>query len=197
VAAAHDQMRLELSRAYADAQERIVLTPCLNQRITQLEDRLVQTKGAWTPLPPMIVANGGKVLPGGSRAIVAAGRAWDDQFWRMSLNDGTVAHMDRALQPRLARIYWQIGMIGEQNRQEAIEVQGLNALNLSFPLDDGTRAALLQALEREQGRANIETKLSGALSAAVRGAVTIDMSIPQSLLRDSVIIRSCRELGLL
>ena len=191
VEAANGQMRLELSRAYADAQERIALAPCLDKRITQLEDKLIRSKRMWTPLPPMIAPEGAGV------ALMHPGRAWDDQFWKGAMADGTVAHMDGALQPKLARIYWQIAMIREWNNQEISEVQSLSALRLAFPLDDGTRVSLLQSLEHVRGRATVIAHLAEPLGRGIRRAVKIDLSMPADVYETSPVLHACRSVGLL
>ena len=191
VRAANEQINLELSRANADAQERIALAPCVYRRIDQLEDQLIRSKGVWTPLPPMIPPRGG------GRALIHPGRAWDDQFWKSAMADGTVAHVDGKLQPKLARIYWQIGMIREWNQQETAEVQALNALRLTFPLDDGTRASLLQSLERVRGRAMVINSLAGPLGQGIRAAVKVDLSMPADVMRDSPVAEACRSVGLM
>jgi hypothetical protein len=189
--AAEGQIQRELSFSWGTAEERIEVTPCLEQRLAALEDRLLAPETQWVPLPSMVHPLTGPAV------YLSPSRNWDSEVWRSLAADGTVGHLGRDRQVMLGRLYVQIGHMEADNRLEFSEIGELNLLGRALDLDRAQRLALARLIERERWR----VKVMGANAKQIHDKIPALMRpttvAANTLLATSGTLKACRALGLL
>ncbi|THD70532.1 hypothetical protein [Phenylobacterium sp.] len=189
--AAEAQMQRELSFSWGTAEERIEVTPCLEQRLAALEDRLLAPGTQWAPLPPMVHPLTGPAV------YLTPSRNWDSEVWRSLAADGTVGHVGRDRQVMLGRLYVQIGHMEADNRLEFSEIGELNLLGRALDLDRTQRLALSRLIERERWRVKVMGANAKQIHDKIPPLIRPTMIVANTVLATSGTLKACRDLGLL
>jgi hypothetical protein len=165
VRATEESLLPEVQRNLLDLSERVVVRPCLAQRIVELRDALLQSDGRWRAnrngLTTQTDSIAGKPNP--SLADVAANitslsgqpmpwvygaplRPWQDTVFQSALVAGVFNHMPPERAAAYAHLYRGIAEMRERQASERPASGRLSALAFDGPLSPAERAAYLNEL---------------------------------------------------
>jgi len=183
------QERVELTGLYGVAKERATVEPCLDRRLANLSDALLDGDGAWRPLPPMNVG-------GDPVAFWAPVRLWGAEVWK-TLADGTASHLGGERELLYEHVYVQVTSVAEANAAESGEVQGLGILGRETVLTRPERNQLVAQIERERTRNAYAALSSRQLMAKIEKVTQVDQARVAAFLKSSPVRVACEKLELL
>jgi hypothetical protein len=135
-------MDAELSENAAFAYERLVATPCLDSRLTELKQAVLASGPKWA---------GDRMQLGGTglvrnEAYEAPLRPWPDQAWRNGLASGAAAHMREADWSKYATAYDNVERIHNRNLGEQEKFAELDQLGEDMPMSASVRDSILKVI---------------------------------------------------
>ncbi|HWD26918.1 MAG TPA: hypothetical protein VG387_07120 [Rhizomicrobium sp.] len=137
----------ELHEAMDLMAERVLVAPCIKNRLDGLEAQLLAANGKWTPIAPGATGGmqAGNILP-------VPVRDWNSTAWTSAVADGTAAHLDDAHHALYALTYRQVEQSAALGAEEFEAAGRLNVLTKPVTLSPDQVVALVGALEEERAR---------------------------------------------
>ncbi len=134
----------ELENAAAVGYERLIIQPCLQGRIRELQTQLVGASGPWKG-SPMVVGSKGyqNVVPVAYRG---PSRPLPTDSWKAATTSGTIDFMDPAKARAFSAIYDQIALFDAAQAEEARAAARLSPLAFDRTLDENARTEMLADL---------------------------------------------------
>ncbi len=144
---ATDQIQRELAFNMVYSVERIMVEDCIRRRLDDLEQKLMSSGDRWTP-----VEAAGTVGIQAGDVLAVPKRAWSNIAWTAAVADTSVTHLNRERLTSYARIYTDMGLQRDDNRQETDSVAHLNILLRPVILSNDKKVELIDIIEGERIR---------------------------------------------
>jgi hypothetical protein len=171
------------------AAEQVAVQPCLEAQLRTLRDRVLADGATLEPAPV-------HRDQWGSFVFRLPSRPFGDTTWRALSDDGTSGHMPDQRRQVLSSVYDAIDKLHELRAVTDLMVGRMMMLSHPLPLDAGTRAMLVGALEEQRARSDMQSLVAGQLLGAYRDFGVAFPANPDELLKDSGTVAFCREQGL-
>lgn len=155
-----ERLKGELALNYKSALYMLATAPCINAKLSLLEERLVDSGAVLDPAPREPAQSRMAALGVPPRTLNIAFRVMSTSVWQSLNADGTVQHMPAKLQYRLSFLSRNVENYVEKGKSR----ESLEVLGLSLPLDPS--AKILLATEIENNRNNINSMILSAMQVA-------------------------------
>lgn len=169
------------------AAEQVVVGPCLDAQLVGLRDRVLASGSALTPAAAYTDDFGTFVFR-------APSRPYADGIWQALNDDGTSVHMDKDRQQIHSLAYEQLNDLRQMRAESDLVTGRLLTLAHPLPLDAGTRATLVGALEEQRARSRLQSLIAGQIMGNYRDLGTPKRIEPHLLTSGTVAF--CRKQGL-
>jgi hypothetical protein len=187
---AGEQQLLQEARINIEyAAEQVAVQPCLDAQLRVLRDRVLASDATLLPAPVHSDALASFVFRTPSRP-------YSDWIWRALNDDGTVGHMRDDRREILSAVYDSSDKLHELRAQTDLLVGRMSILSHPLPLDPGTRAMLVGALEEQRARSDLQSLVAGQMLGAYRDYGVTFPARAEVMLKHSGTVEFCRKQGL-
>jgi len=156
----HERVRVALNALdsqiaddYFNAAEIVVIQPCVDAQLAQIEKALTQSGSGWRPIP--VYTDG--VF---QWVVRQPKRTWGGDVWRAMNNEGEAAHIDRRLRLRISEFYGSTVLLSDEQAGTWRLAQRLSALSQPLAPPASERFQILLDIEEMRGTWRL-MKLSG------------------------------------
>jgi hypothetical protein len=139
---ATEQIQYELARDMGYSMERVMVNDCIQRRLDDLEQKLLDSGEKWTPVTPAstIGVQAGNI-------VAQPTRNWTNIAWTAAVADTSVTHFNRDRLTLYARLYGQMDAMRGQNQFESENVVRLNILSKPVILSNDKKNELIGIIE--------------------------------------------------
>jgi len=139
---ATEQIQTELTRDMEYSVERAMVDDCIQRRLDELEQKLLDSGDRWIPMAPAstIGVQAGNI-------VAQPTRNWSFIAWTAAINDTSVSHLNRDRLTLYTRIYAQMEAMRGLNQAESENVVRLNILLKPVTLSSDKRSEMIGVVE--------------------------------------------------
>jgi hypothetical protein len=159
-----ERLKEEMAYNYRSALNFLVITPCINARYDQLQDRLIRSGATLDPAPRESAASRMAALGVPGRVFNFSYVGMSTSVWEALNADETAQHMPQQMQRRLGFIMRNAANFAERGRTR----RSIDMLALPLPLDPAARTMLASELQNSRDTLNGMALIAMNVAGGVR-----------------------------